>query len=382
MSIGIDGQYYLQFKIGSNEDFLDSKDFYLFNVYEHAGNVLPTFEWSFRTRDDTILSKMNEGNIIQAQFGRSRSDLQDAKLTISSISPTKEGADFTRIDCTGYAGEINYITDHHLQITPKQSAVQTIMDVASSNGMTVVSNVTTSFDSQNWIQHNMTDKAFVQQCYLRANVGDSALAIAITSDNKLIIKDLVKDFRRPFFPRYDWKFTRRTPILDTDIVYDSSGNFASKAGFINNWLGYGRQIKEINNLTSSVTDILYQPEVVLALSDQVDKNQSIDIRYGGNKFISDSVDSNFNYSYNHNLQFLANLSKIENIVSITDNFFNILPLDLVMYTEESSVNNQESSNTKSGLFVCSTVVKNFQARRFNMTVTLNRESLNEVVNAG
>jgi hypothetical protein len=377
MSVGIEGQFYLRFKIGNNDDFLDREDFLFFNVYEYAGNLLPTFEWAFKSQDESILKRLNEGNIIQAQYGRNRDELIDVKLSVSSISPTKDGANLMVIKCTGYASEINYITDHSLQVTAEQSAVKTAIDTARANGFVIKANVLTSSDSQRWIQHNTSDKQFVNDCYMRADVGDSAIAVAITADGEFILKDLLKDFRRTGFRKFDWKFTKN-PLDSSDVVYDSDGDFSSQAGFINNWLGYGRVTKLINNETGLVTDIQDQPGVVLALTNIVDKLKSVGDRYGGSKFQSESVHAKFHESYNHNLIFLANLSKIENVVSVTDRFFLIRPLDLVMYSEEGTEIIEQASDIKSGLFVASGIVRNFQADRMNTTVILNREALNEV----
>ena len=377
MSIGVEGQFYLRFKIGSNDDFLDRDNFIFFNVYEYAGNLLPTFEWSFRSSDESVLKRLNEGNIIQAQYGRTREELKDVKLSVSSVSPRKDGANMIIVTCTGYASEINYITDHELAITPEQSAIESVVQKAQENGFVVKGNITSSNDKQRWIQHNVSDKQFVNDCYMRADVGTSAVSIAITADGDYIIKDLEKDFKRSGNPKYDWKFTKN-PQGNREIVYDSDGDFESKAGFINNWLGYGRVTKLINNENGEVTDIQDQPGVILALSNVVDKLKSVGDRYGGNKFQSSSVHSKFHESYNHNLIFLANLSKIENTVSVTDEFFLVRPLDLIMYSEEGTENIEQSSDLKSGLFVCSGVIRNFQADRVNTTCILNREALNEV----
>jgi hypothetical protein len=378
MSIGVEGQFYLRFKIGDNDDFLDRDDFFFFNVYEYAGNLLPTFEWSFRTQDESILKRLNEGNLLQAQYGRSREELRDVQLSISSLSPSKDGANFTVVTCNGYASQINYITNHNIQITGEQSGVETSIAVAQSNGFTVKGNVTKSADKQRWIQHNTSDKAFVNNCYMRSDIPNSAVSIAITADNLFVIKDLRADFERPKNNRFDWKFTKN-PSIESDIVYDSDGDFESQAGFINNWIGYGREIKLIDNVTGEVSSILEQPEVVLSLANKVDKLSSVNDRYGGSRYQSESVHSNYHESYNHNLIFLANLSKIENTVSTSDKFFGIKPLDLVMYSEEGTERVEQSSDYKSGLFVASGVVRNFQADRVNTTVILNREALNEVV---
>jgi hypothetical protein len=377
MGFGVEGQFYLNFKVGNNDDFLDKDDFILFTVYEYAGNVLPTFIWSFRTQNESVITRLNEGNLIQAQYGRNRDDLVDVELSISSINTSKDGADFTVFNVSGYAGRLNYITNHNLRITSAQSGIATAIQVAQANGLTIFANRQTSLDSQKWIQPNNTDKAFVNSCYLHSDVGDSAVTVALTADGKFILKDVLQDLNRNGNQRFDWKFTK-DPLRERDIVYNPDGTIETQSGFINNWIGYGREIKLIQQQLSEVRGVLDQPQIVLSLSNQVDKLTSVDDRYGGSKFINDNVHTNFWDSYNHNLIFLANLSKINNTFSVSDRYFTIKPLDLCMYAEEASSDSRQSSDFKSGLYYATGVIRSFQAERIDTTMILNREAFNEV----
>lgn len=377
MAIGVKGQFFLRFKVGSNDDFLSKDDLIAFTVFENSGNQLPTFEWIFKSRDESVLKSLNEGNIVQAQYGKDRDNLLDVELSISSVSPTKDNADFVQIACNGYASRINYITEHSLSVTPEQSAVEASLAKAQESGFNVVSNIQNSSDSQKWIQHNISNKAFVNDCYMRADLGDSSCAVAITADGKFILKDLQKEFDDVSNGNnYAFKFTKN-PEKENDIPYDSDSEFESQSGFINNWIGYGREIKLINNESGEVSNIFEEPQVTLALSNVLDKLANIGPRYGGVKFQSESVHEKFNESYNHNLIYLANLSKISNIVSVTDAFFSIKPLDVVMFVEEGTKGVKQSSDLKSGLYIASGVVRSFQSERVNTLVTLNREVLNE-----
>lgn len=379
MSIGVDGQFYLNFKVGNNDNFLTKDDFIEFTVYEYPGNLLPTFEWSFRTQDESVLKRLNEGNLLQAQYGRTRDDLVDVQLSPSSVNTFKDGENFSVFNITGFASQISYVTNHNLQITPEQSAVEAIIAVAQANGFVVQGNIQTSRDKQRWIQPNISDKSFVNDTYLRADVQNGAVSVAITADGQFIVKDILSDIERPANNRFDWKFTK-SPQTEKDVVYDSDGSIESQAGFINNWIGYGRAIKLIDNETGDVSDILEQPDVILSLSNALDKYSAINDRYGGVRFQSESVHSSFWERYNHNLIFLANLSKISNTFSVSDRYFPIKPLDLCMYSEEGTINNVVSSDFKSGLYVCSGVIRTFQADRTNTTLILNREAFNEVIN--
>lgn len=382
MAFGVKGQYFLNFKFGENSDFIDKEDLVDFTVFEYAGNLLPTFKLNFRTQDESVITRLNEGNNIQAQMGRTQDDLIDVTLNISSVKHSKDGSDFVYFETSGFASEIDYVTDHTLRITPEQSAIETIIQVANENGFTVDSNVQSSNDSQKWIQPNVSSKVFVNDTYMRSDLGDSALGLAITADGKFILRDILEHINRPSSNRYDWKFTKN-PQGPNEIAYSPEMYIESQSGFINNWLGYGRNIKLINNETGEVQNILDQPDVILALTNQLDKKPSIsDQRYGGSRFQNTSVHENFWSSYNHNLIFLTNLSKIENVVHFGERFFLIRPLDLVMYAVESTASNKISSEYTTGLYMASGVIRKFQSNAASTSVILNREAFNNVrVNA-
>lgn len=379
MAFGIDGQFFLNFNFGGNSDFIGREDLVSFTIFEYPGNILPTFSLNFRTTDDSILRYLNEGNLLQAQTGRDRDNLIDIQLSPNTLKVAKDGADYIYLEVSGYASQINYITDHNLLITPLQSAIATTIQVAERNGFKVKTNINTSQDSQRWIQPNISDKAFINDTYLRAKTpNNSAVAIAITADSQFIIKDIIKDLNsRDAVNSYDYKFTKN-PIGPNDYSYDADTTIESQAGLINSWLGYGREIKEINNETGVVNSILENPEVVMALSRRLDKLQDIGDRYGGSRFRSENVHEGFWSSYNHNLSFLSNLSKLENAFSVSDQFFSIRPLDVAMFVEESTELTNQSSDYKSGLYLTSGVIRSYQHNKLITTVLLNREAFNQV----
>lgn len=378
MTIGVEDQYILSLTIGDNSDFLDADDLEEFTVVETAGNSLPEYILNFKAKDESIMKRLNEGNLIKAQFGRTKNDLKDINLSTSKIRSVKEGEEERFYETKGFAADINYITDHNTQITEEKSGVEVALEIANNNFTNVVSNIFKSSDKQRWIQYSISDKSFMNTCLLHSDLGSSFPLYAITADGTFILKDIVKDMVRTGLP-YDWKFSR-IALDPTDIVYDPDCSLSSKAGFINNWMGYGKEILGLNTETGVISSIIENPETILALSSSVDKNQSIGDRFAGTKIINENVHENYWAAHNHNLLSLANLSKVEIALSFFDEYRDVKPLDLVMFTDQATDFTLSAGEYQSGLYYVSAVIRTVQGRRMVTTVLLNREALNQVRN--
>lgn len=373
--LGVDGQYILTISLNGNSEFLEPEDLEELTIYEYAGNILPTFELNFRSNDPRIFRYLNEGNSFSIQVGRSLNDSVDISLYPSTLKTAKDGPDARYYEIKGFAASIGYITNHNLQITAAQSGIATALQIANNNFSSVEGGLTTSNDSMKWIQPNITDKKFMNQLLLHSDLGSSFPIYAITADNRFILKDA----QRAIQANTDWRFTK-TQRSRNDIVYDSDVTIDSKAGFINNWIGYGKELKVINSVSGEVESVFEEPDVIMSMSNQLDKDQSIQQRFGGTKHINDNVHVNYWESYNHNLQSLANLSKIDNTLSFTDMYFPVSPLDLVFFSEESQENDLQTGEEQSGYYLVSGVVRTFQMKRISTVVIMNREAFNNVRN--
>lgn len=376
MSIGIDGQFYLSVNLGGNSDFIQVEDLIELSIYEYAGNILPTFELSFRSYDESIFKFLNEGNSISIQIGRTSGESEDVKLFPSSLDTAKDGANARIYKVSGFAASTDYITNHNTQITSMKSAIEVAIATASNSFPKVVSNITKSKDKQKWIQPSISDKQFLNDVILRSDLGSSFPVFAITSTGSFIINDLEKLLEAKF----NWKLTK-DKNKDNDIVYDSDVTIESQAGFINNWIGYGKELNVIDSVSGDDIKVFEDPKVIMSMSNTLDKSQTIKKRFGGSRFISDNVSSTYWSAYNHNLQSLANLSKIDNTLSFTDEYYPVKVLDIVMFNEESNSNDKMSGEEQSGLYIISGVIRTFQAKRMSTVLILNREAFNNVRNA-
>lgn len=371
--IGIEGQFILGLDIDNNKDFLDEDDLVKFTVYEYAGNILPLFNLVFKSTDEKIRNKLSEGTVIKVKYGRTIETLKEANLYPNNFASAKAGSEFFMYECNGFSSNISYITNQVVKTTGKLSAIEATIETAKKY-FTVLSNITKSNDSMSWIQPNVSDKSFIADTYMRANLGTSFPAIAITADNKFILKDVLKALKVNK-SNYDWKFTK-TATGKNEISYDSDPAIKSHAGLINNWLCYGKSFYQTNIQSGESKQLYENPEVVLALSNELDKYKSIEKRYGGVRSISDSVSDTFWSSYNHNLMYLAMLSRISLTLSFSNDFRDIKPLDIAMFVEESNEKHSQASDHSSGLYLISGVIRTYEEKQMSTIAVLNREVLN------
>lgn len=324
-----------------------------------------------------MLSKLNEGQLIKAQVGRTNLEVKEVSLSISNLKTTKEGEEYRNYECSGFASNIAYITNPRVEISEKKSGIERATELLE-NHFTVDSNMIKSRDKQNWISYGISDKLAVNKCLLHANLPDSFPVYAITGDNKFLLYDF-KKYAALNASRPKWNLVR-TASLSNDIVFDSDPVLESKAGFMNNWLGYGRKLLSNNVETGIISEILEDTKIILSMSNEIDKSTEIETRFAGTDLTTENVDENYWSSYYKNLQALANLSRIELAVSFTNQYFNVLPLDIVLFNEASLDSENRFADYHSGLYVVSKVVTSIINKNLVVTLLLNREAINMIKN--
>lgn len=382
MLFGKEGQYVCSINIeGIDEEFMEHDDLEILKIVEEAGNVLPTFALSFETYLEEVLSKMNDGAIIKVSMGVDIEHMEDYELSVSKFTSEVIGNATIKISCVGFASKINFITDQPIQITAEKSGVEIAIETASKN-FKVDSNITKSKDKMKWIQYSITDKKFVGDCLLHCDLLDSYVASAITASGKYIIRD-IKKYVKSLNGSYDWKFTKDNDGKDNTIIIEGGLNVTSRSGFINNWTGYKKISNGINIKKSKTTDVFTEDtDVLLSLASELDKAKTITDRFSGTRVLSDNVHETYWECYEKNLKGLASLSRLGIPVSFSNEFKAVEPLQIAMYSQPSTNNENEASEYVTGLYIISNVTKTIQANMFNITCILNREALNVVDNEG
>ena len=382
MLFGKEGQYVCTIDIeGIDEDFMEHDDLEILKIVEEAGNVLPTFLLHFTTYLEDVLAKLNDGTIIKVSMGVDIEHMEDYELSVSKFSSEVIGNTNIKIVCVGFASKINYITDQPVQITDEKSGVEAALEAAAKH-FEVDTNITKSKDKMNWIQYSITDKKFVNDCLLHSNVAGSFVASAISASGKFILRD-IKKYLKSIKGKYDWKFTKDNDGLENTIIIEGNLKIESRSGFINNWTEYNKIANGLDVTKGGTIDTFSDDSgVLLALSSELDKAKSIKDRFSGTRMLSDNVHEDFWVCYEKNLKALANLSRLGIPVSFSNEFKKVELLQIAMYSQPSTNNENEASEYVTGLYIISNVTKTIQSNMYNTTCILNREALNVVENEG
>ena len=377
--LGVKGQYKFQFSIGDLKDFIAESNFVSFKLEEKAGNLLPIFELSFKFTDDSIISRLNEGNVLKVTFGRDfgdRDDMRNAELLITKVEYYRLATSIYLASCKGILNAIDYVTDRRLRITDSLSSYEAISLVASDH-FVVESNRSSVEDAMNWIQPNITDKKFVDQMWERSYVADTFPAIAITAEKKFLIKDLrLLSSQSSLEDNLAWRFTTFDIQNTGTILVDEPPIYMEQSGFINNLFGYGkRQI--VNNLEEGTfTSLAVEPEEPFLSQGKLLRSANADLRQTQHALNSENVHANFQEA---KLQNVINLGVFGSVV-VSLKFSGIYKpvnlLDVVQLRDDTTVPSRVfSSEYFSGLYIVTGVTRALISKSLITFVELSRESL-------
>lgn len=372
MAISVDGQYYYRFNIGGFEDFIDNDDFDSFTLIEEAGNMLPTWKISFKTSDPDVPKVWNEGNDLEVSYGIDQDNLVDAKLLITKSTISGAGDQKYQITGLGIYSAINYITKAKTLISDKKSGVAIVKDVAAKHFLCDF-NIDVSEDSQYWIQPNITDKKYIDNVCLHSYLSKSFIGTGITSDGTFRLLDISQVISEP----YAFKFTNTSEEDGKDISYSSNPELISNSGFINCWVGYGREKPVYTIEDDSLNKYLETSEPLMVLSNTFARNSSVEKRNAAIGMENDNTHSKYWQAALKNVQGLSLFSS-QNLTLTYDSFNTIKVFDLVMFKKGLLDNDNEASEYESGLYLVGLVSRTVSANKFSTTVSLFREGMSSI----
>lgn len=369
--IGVDGQYIAWFNIAEKKDFIEEDSLLSFTIIEEAGNVLPTFELMFTQDDSKIIKYINEGNILGFTFGKSLESAQyTTRLRITSKNIVRQGSKY-QITITGLTNTLDYVASCKVRQFAGMSGVAAIKSVCSEY-FSMVSNVSTSTDSQTWVQYNTPDKEFVNQLWMHSYIPRSFLAIGITIENKFILKDIIKAIK----DKPKWTFISKDSKKANEIAIDGDYALQSDSGFINHWIGYGRT-KELRNIdTGSDIQLSASPSPILATNSKLDRSDP-GRRVAPFSLLNDNVHTNYWSAYYQNMMYLTLMNSIRVVLSYSNQFVDMSVLDLVMFEERDSEDIMLNEQL-SGLYFITKIVRTYTKKKLIVTCELNRESFGSI----
>lgn len=376
--LGTVGQYLVDFQLGSEKNFINPDDYFSFTIKEYAGNIIPEFDLTFISHNNTLEGLLHEGTLIKCKIGRSVDTLQDATLYCTVWDSAKQGGNSKIFNISGFCLPLTFAVDYKYSSIVKKSAVEAVIEVAKKTFKVVKTNITKSNDSQNWIQPHQSDKDFIQKTLYRADLGDSFPAMAITFDGKFILKDIKKDLADKN-NLFDWKFIRNSqPKNDKEINYVADPVFSSNTGLINKIIGYGFDLTALIVDTAKLVESKIDAKPIMANAKKVGGVETSTRKKIAGIQQTENVHTNYQKSYYSNLTNLLNLSRVEAHFSFESKFYPIKPLDKVMLMETDIHQGMTSSENQSGIYYVTYVSRTIQLKQFITTIKVNRESVNQV----
>lgn len=367
--IGVEGQYLFRFSLGNREDFIEESNLLEFTIVEEAGGGLPTFQIAFTTSDEDVLMLLNERNVLEVSMGKNEEGMIASSLSVISVETSGSGSDLITIYVAGMLNAIPYSNESVQFISQPKSAVEVMKEVTSKYFVPDF-NITRSTGRQRWIQPNTSTKKFVNELWLHTNIMPSFPAIAVTMDGRFRLRDIFKLVGED----YDWRFINLVSE-DNDIKFDDDYTLKSRSGFVNSWVGYGRE-KLVYNLDDSTSQsVLKHSNPIIAITKELARREGINKRFASVAAVNSNVHPSYWEAYQHNLVSLASMGNINLTASFLNNFKMIRVLDLVMFQD---TNNDNVRRHHAGLYLVARVARTLSNRQFSTTVVLTRESFNEM----
>lgn len=368
--IGVKGQSVLVFTIGDYKDFLTTEDFKGLTLIEEAGNMLPTFECSFSTRDPKLLRYLNEGNKFNISLGKDVIELTTSQFEILSKTIDKSGGNSYDITIKGILSPINYLSDHTTKIYAQSTSVDVLAEIAKVSGFMFDSNVTSTQDRMNWIQYGIANKAFVNEVMIHSYLGNkSFLGVGISLGKHLLVRDL----QRSIGEEPKWIFVSGTPKAAKEIEYQIVAPPTMDSGFMNLWAGYTAQVPEFNLDTGAFTNTQVNSRVMLAQAKTLDRSKDVQMRSSQFNVKNSNMHPYFWQARRQNLMNLALYSACKLELSYHNVYVPQRVYDIGMLLEKE-INAKESEETYSGKYIISKLARNYTANALLTTVTLNREA--------
>ena len=371
--IEVKGNYVFKFNLGDKKDFLPEEDFVEFVMVEQAGNVLPTFELHFASDDEHILKLLNEGTDLEVSYGKENDDLTDVKLMPIKVESGKTGNEKSTYSVAGLLSRVGYLTNPGMQIITAKSGIAALKTVVGAHFKTDF-NSTSSFDTQNWVQHNVSDKIFANNLWLHSYNPTSFFMCGISVENggTFVCKDLLLSLASIPLVRFT-----QNPLTAQDFAYDGDPAIISNTGFMNNWAGYGRE-KNVLDLDAGSEELVSEElRPLLALSSKLTRRADLEARQEANGIVNSNVHSNYWRAKLKNLQNLAVFSSVGIRLSVTNEWVPVRILDIINFKGTSPVGIM-SSEYESGLYVVTKVARTIARRQVSTVVSFTRECFNSL----
>ncbi|MCP4526703.1 MAG: hypothetical protein GY833_12475 [Aestuariibacter sp.] len=378
------------FQINLTLDGLDDLETNALNLVhleliEVAGVGLPMVQGHIIINEPHVRAKFHEGNKITVSYGignDDRDDTIDTRFMLSRVTATRTNHQYN-VTFTGLYDAPAYLVTHKQRAFANMSAVEAILGAAKDHfGSDYIdSNISRSEDRMTWLQASVTDKKFIANTWMHADLPDSFPMIAVTTDGRFRLRDLKtmvkEEGRKP-----TWEFYQRADETDkgsdNKIWYHGDYVIDNNSGFMNHWLGYGNELDMRDQDLGEYEAVLEHSEPQLAKASSFPRHSEVHGRKGTPRYVNDNMYPRYWHAYQQNTTQLG----LYSAVTVKFNYDSILHknmrvLDLVYFAEVDSTSAQYD-NPYTGLYIISKLSRKFNKNKVVTTVELSRETLTDI----
>lgn len=167
------------------------QDFTGLTIIESSGVVIPSFELQLRTTKVSVISALRSNNCkVTVSFGPDTDHLQTYDVLVMNYNFTSNGDDSFTLGITGILDLKDFTNPTKIQFI-EETSDKVLASISSITPMVDY----TGADKQIWIQHNNTDKNFVERVLEHAFIAeDDCVISALTIAKELIVKSAKKTF--------------------------------------------------------------------------------------------------------------------------------------------------------------------------------------------
>ena len=368
---GVQGRWMASFTIGG-VPIVDIKGFESFKLVSEAGNQVPTFELIFRTVDTSMISLINEGNVISAGLGVQQIDMSGIPLRPMSKDISRGDSSTIRLQITGFYDAIDYMLNTQTMMSDKMSGVNFMQQIVGKHFKPDFDGATSN-DSMNWSQPGISDKDMVQELWTRSDFGSNNFGmIGIDQDGTFRCRTATQLTSGS----YNWNFSNTIQPGSNTVPFHMDYNIKSDTGFQNFAAAYSKSSDIIDQDKGPGNIFTTTPGQLFGQSSSLEQSSQVAAQVAGSLFSNENHHSNFHQAHADNVTNLANASSTKLYCSNSDFFFPIKLLDVILFTDE--LIDSTSIQSFSGSFIVTEITRHIENNQFHTLITAVRESVNNV----
>ena len=230
---GVMGQYFFIFDIEGIGDFLGSAgQIHQFAMEEKMGGDVPTFDLTFSTTNFDVISKINEGSIIQCIFGRDMIQWTHSEMTIQAYNQFKQpDTDYWIVSISGMLSYTSkYLAEDGQASFPESTSKDAIIETAAPYFNIIDETHSEMFDEKTWLRMGLTPIKFINETWKHSYMSDENFLIyGIDFAGNFILIDLKALVAQPI----KWILAHFQPAPPNMAAYNPEIKMDSDFGLLN-----------------------------------------------------------------------------------------------------------------------------------------------------